>query len=215
MMKKTLAGIGIVGVAAFGLWFLTRKGRGSKGLSGYDDFEDPRPSLMRDDPAPTKKPRKRSACMMAPKSETDGLTTETVLVRTGKGPKDTVSHSMDACRVFRSRTNLPQERLLVAHLNNQNVVEGVTIVAQGGVDGAHVDPKDVLRPAIISGAPRIILAHNHPSGSTMPSQSDAAATERVRKAAEIVGIGLLDHIIVPGQDESVPCTSFRDLGLLQ
>lgn len=49
---------------------------------------------------------------------------------------------------------------------------------------------------MLVGASSIILAHNHPSGSTAPSSEDYAVTEKLKKAAEYVGVALLDHVIV-------------------
>ena len=46
------------------------------------------------------------------------------------------------------------------------------------------------------GAPKIILIHNHPSGESKPSKADIEFTEKLEKAAEILGILLLDHIII-------------------
>ena len=45
-------------------------------------------------------------------------------------------------------------------------------------------------------APNIILAHNHPSGTPLPSQRDLSYTENIEKASKLLGIRLLDHIII-------------------
>ncbi len=69
-------------------------------------------------------------------------------------------------------------------------------VGQGGLHGCSLLPRDVLRPAIRSGASAIILVHNHPSGDPSPSSDDLAMTQALRRAAESVGTPLLDHVIV-------------------
>lgn len=68
-----------------------------------------------------------------------------------------------------------------------------------GTDGyAVVDPKVILRWALTrKRMPRhLVLAHNHPSGDTTPSDADHEATKRMRKACEVVGLKLADHVIV-------------------
>lgn len=59
-----------------------------------------------------------------------------------------------------------------------------------------VHPREVFKPAIEHGAVALIIAHNHPSGSTKPTQSDIDITEQLIKAGKILGIDLLDHIII-------------------
>jgi len=68
----------------------------------------------------------------------------------------------------------------------------------------------VYRFAIAANAPRIALAHNHPSGDSTPSTADVALTRRVRDAGQILGVALLDHLVC---GEST-YTSFADTGRL-
>ena len=53
-----------------------------------------------------------------------------------------------------------------------------------------------MKVAILSNSYCIIVAHNHPSGNTEPSEEDDIVTERLVKAGEILGIKVLDHIII-------------------
>ncbi|MCW5788960.1 MAG: JAB domain-containing protein [Polyangiaceae bacterium] len=69
-------------------------------------------------------------------------------------------------------------------------------IGRGGIHGCSLLPRDVLRPAIRSGASAMILVHNHPSGDPSPSPDDVAMTRALRHAAEAVGTPLLDHVIV-------------------
>ena len=69
-------------------------------------------------------------------------------------------------------------------------------MAAGGTNFANVSIKDILYEPIKLKAPKIILVHNHPSGDSKPSNTDIELTEKVRKAAEIMGIELLDHIVI-------------------
>ena len=55
---------------------------------------------------------------------------------------------------------------------------------------------DILRVALLDNASRIILAHNHPSGETIPSDADIKVTREVVAAGQLVGVQVLDHLIV-------------------
>lgn len=98
-----------------------------------------------------------------------------------------------------------KERSIAIFLNTRNKVIGYNVVSMGTIQGTIVHPREVFRPAIAVGASGIVLAHNHPSGSIKPSEEDVQITERIKRAGEIVGITLLDHVIIgerPGGDES-------------
>jgi DNA repair protein RadC len=69
-------------------------------------------------------------------------------------------------------------------------------VAEGSLSQCPVSPRDALRPAVREGAHGIVFCHNHPSGDPSPSQDDVDLTERLRVAAELVGILARDHVIV-------------------
>ena len=81
-------------------------------------------------------------------------------------------------------------------LNSKNVILKMVDVCFGGANSAILKPKDVLHEAIKLEAPKIILVHNHPSGDPTPSKSDFEFTERLIKAAQIMRIELLDHIVI-------------------
>ena len=70
---------------------------------------------------------------------------------------------------------------------------------QGTIDGAEVHPREVVRRALRCNAAAMIVAHNHPSGSTEPSAADRAVTVRLKQALALVDVRLLDHIIVGGE----------------
>ena len=81
-------------------------------------------------------------------------------------------------------------------LNSKNVILKILNISLGGTSSAVVSPKDILLEAIKIGAPKIILVHNHPNGDSTPSINDLKVTDRIKKAAEIIGIELLDHIVI-------------------
>lgn len=82
--------------------------------------------------------------------------------------------------------------------------------ARGTVNHTPVYPREVVKRALELDAARLILVHNHPSGDPTPSRDDLLMTERVRQAAECLGIVLQDHVIVGNGRH----TSFRREGLL-
>jgi DNA repair protein RadC len=69
-------------------------------------------------------------------------------------------------------------------------------VAEGSLSQCPVSPRDALRPAVREGAHGVVFVHNHPSGDPSPSADDADLTERLRAAAEVVGVLARDHVIV-------------------
>lgn len=89
-----------------------------------------------------------------------------------------------------------RESVKVAYLNRRNRVLGVLTVAQGGTYSCISDIKLILTGALLANACGIILCHNHPSGSTLPSDQDDNLTRTVKEGAKAVGLKLLDHIIL-------------------
>jgi len=88
------------------------------------------------------------------------------------------------------------EHMLCLYLDQRHRLLGVLPIGQGSVDRCLVDIATIARGALLAGATAIILAHNHPSGDPMPSPEDKTLTGRVKKALEIIGIQVLDHVIV-------------------
>lgn len=81
-------------------------------------------------------------------------------------------------------------------LDTRNQVKYVDIVSIGTLNYNLVHPREVYRLAILKGCASIVVAHNHPSGCTDPSQEDIELTKRLEKAGELLGIELLDHVVV-------------------
>lgn len=81
-------------------------------------------------------------------------------------------------------------------LNSKNIVQKIIDISYGGTNFAMLEPKEVLHEAIKINAPKIIIAHNHPSGDPTPSLEDFELTKRLIKAAEILGLEILDHIVI-------------------
>lgn len=108
-----------------------------------------------------------------------------------------ISTSKDAFDLFGPKLeDLPHEQFWVMLLNRSNIVMELIMTSSGGVSGTVIDTRMVLKPAIEKLASGIILCHNHPSGNRMPSEADTRITRKIREAAQLVDINLLDHIIV-------------------
>ena len=89
-----------------------------------------------------------------------------------------------------------QELLLCMMLDTKNHLLGEEVVFKGTVNQALASHREIFLAATSYHAVGILLVHNHPSGDPAPSRSDLDFTERVRRAGEILGIPLLDHIII-------------------
>lgn len=103
------------------------------------------------------------------------------------------------------------EKFCVLYINNANKLIAQEYISHGSLTATLVDIKLLLRNALQHLAGKLILAHNHPSGNPKPSQCDIRLTGKVKEAAQLMDIELLDHIIISGNNYS----SFKDLGLLR
>ena len=83
-------------------------------------------------------------------------------------------------------------------------------ISQGGVQSTIVDHRLIIKRALELLSTQIILVHNHPSGAALPSSADKHFTQRVKEAAALFDIKLLDHIIISAEGNY----SFRKEGIL-
>ena len=93
-----------------------------------------------------------------------------------------------------------QEILKVVILGNKNKLLKIKDIAKGTGNFVKASIKDVLNEAVKVQAMQIILVHNHPSGDVTPSKNDIEFTREVKKASTILGINLIDHIIIGGNN---------------
>lgn len=89
-----------------------------------------------------------------------------------------------------------REIVKVVILNSKNEILKILDVANGGSNFANVTMKEILSEAIKMKAPKIMLVHNHPSGSSTPSKTDINFTNKLYDVAELLGIKLLDHLVI-------------------
>ena len=92
--------------------------------------------------------------------------------------------------------NLDHEECWVLFLNKANYIIGREMITSGSLDAAPLDVGRILKKAIEKQCSHLILVHNHPSGSPLPSQADIVQTDLLKKALAAIGITLTDHIIV-------------------
>jgi DNA repair protein RadC len=113
-------------------------------------------------------------------------------------------------RYVRRLGRLRKEHLIGLYLDSQNGLLHRETISIGSLNTTRTHPREILYPAIAHLALGFILAHNHPSGCLEPSREDVEFTQAVRRAGELMGIELYDHLIVGSRGY----TSLRERGLL-
>jgi|TARA_R100000501_G_C2588103_1_gene89032 DNA repair protein RadC len=127
--------------------------------------------------------------------------------------KSKISSSIDIARFTRQLYNGSisiYESFYIVLLNNANETIGFVEISKGGITGTLVDVRILVKHALEGLATSVILAHNHPSGQTRPSQADKEITAKVKNALTLFDIKVLDHIILTETDY----LSFADEGIL-
>jgi len=104
----------------------------------------------------------------------------------------------------------PYEVFAVVFLNRANKINHFEIISKGGITGTVADPRIIMKKALEEEATSIVLSHNHPSGNLKPSHADEDLTHKIKNAASLFDIKVLDHIIV--SDEGY--FSFADEGIM-
>ena len=93
-------------------------------------------------------------------------------------------------------TDNSREHCIALYLDASHHIASYSIISIGGANSAFLAPREVFQRAVLIGAISVVLAHNHPSGTLDPSHQDREITSRLRRAGEIIGIAILDHVIV-------------------
>jgi DNA repair protein RadC len=124
---------------------------------------------------------------------------------------ESITSDEDVVRLMRPVVDgMKHEECWVIYLTNSNRILDKQRVSQGGVQATVVDHRLIVKRALELLAVNIILVHNHPSGSVEPSQPDKILTRKVKEAAALFEISLLDHIIISSEGSY----SFRRNGIL-
>lgn len=106
-----------------------------------------------------------------------------------RGPDDVLAHVRDLVRARK-------EHFVVLLLNSRHELQVRETVSIGSLNASIVHPREVFLPAILHSAASVVLVHNHPSGDPEPSEEDLSITRRLVQVGDLVGIGVLDHVIV-------------------
>ena len=102
----------------------------------------------------------------------------------------------EMCKELYELDRLPYEKMVMFTLDNRHNVVGCFEVSRGTIDEASVYPREIATRALLTNAKAVILCHNHPGGSTKPSNEDMNITTKIYDVLKMLDIRLLDHIIV-------------------
>ena len=106
--------------------------------------------------------------------------------------------------------NLTHEEFFYILLNRSNKVIKIEQLSKGGISGTVTDVRILFKNAVLASASGVVVAHNHPSGNLIPSESDKKITAKIKEAGNLLDIQLLDHLIIHDSDYY----SFADNGML-
>lgn len=124
---------------------------------------------------------------------------------------DALDDPLVAARYFTARLrDRPHEVFACLFLDARHRCIAFEEVFTGGLDGAEVYPREIVRRCVLHNAAGVMLGHNHPSGSSEPSASDRAVTQRLVNALRLIDIRVLDHFVIGDG----PATSFASRGWL-
>lgn len=129
----------------------------------------------------------------------------------GNNKKEVITQSADIANYLRATLEFrKQEVFAVVFLNRANKISHLEVISEGGLTGTIADPRIILKKALEHSATALILCHNHPSGNTRPSKADELITQKIKQAASLLDIQLMDHVIVSSEGYF----SFADEGML-
>lgn len=149
-------------------------------------------------------------------SPTQNLQTPTMNVRLTKEQKIKVLNSADIYAIMQqvllreNKIRRNQEHFWVVGLNHNNKILFVELIGLGASNRVNADPPDVFRMAIYKLASKLILVHNHPSGSHEVTDADITFTDHMLKVGKLIKVEVLDHLVITETNY----TSFADQGVM-
>ncbi len=108
---------------------------------------------------------------------------------------------------------MDREVVCIINLKSDGTPINCNFASMGVINQAIIEPREIFKSAILSNAASMIMVHNHPSGSLEPSKEDTMITDRILKLSALMGIPLMDHVIVGGDNRGY--FSFREKELLK
>jgi len=103
------------------------------------------------------------------------------------------------------------EEVCIINLNKTGVPKSYAVISSGGLDRSIVDIRVLYQQAILTNTDKIVMLHNHPSGSTEPSDQDVVLTKRLIDVGKLVGVELIDSVIVGAGYELSDFYSMREV----
>lgn len=110
--------------------------------------------------------------------------------------RKTLRSANDAAAFFAKYNGKEQEHFLLATFDGANHLLKIHCVFIGTINRCAISPREIFRKILLDNAARFIIAHNHPSGTTYPSDEDKHFTRQIKEASYLMGVELLDHIII-------------------
>ncbi len=107
-----------------------------------------------------------------------------------------ITDAKQAYEIFKDMSSLKRERVDLICLNSRFEYICRESIAMGSLNCAKLSPREVLYTSITNNSAFVILAHNHPSGDSTPSEEDILLTKNIVNILDITGIQLLDHIVI-------------------
>lgn len=108
----------------------------------------------------------------------------------------TINTAKDAVAQLTDLRNLKKEHFVALYINARNKLTHRDLVSVGTLNANLVHPREVFEPAIVHASVQIVIAHNHPSGDSEPSEDDLLITKKLIEGGKLLGIEVIDHIIV-------------------
>jgi len=116
---------------------------------------------------------------------------------------DQIARVLVSVLACESEVDRDKEHFWAVGLTTANSIKYVEVVTLGLLDQSLVHPREVFRFAIMQGVAKIIVGHNHPGGSTLPSLEDESVTDCLVKAGKLLGVPVLDHLIIGNSETDV------------
>lgn len=111
-----------------------------------------------------------------------------------KSPSDVLRAVADELKLY------DREVFAILNLKTNGQIINLNICSVGTLDSSLVSPREIFKSSILSNASAFIAVHNHPSGNLMLSEDDKKTTERLVSCGDLLGIKMLDHIIIGGEN---------------
>ena len=108
---------------------------------------------------------------------------------------------------------MDREVMCIINLKSDGTPINCNFASMGAINQAIAEPREIFKSAVLSNAASMIMVHNHPSGNLEPSKEDTMITDRMLKLSALIGIPLIDHVIVGG--DNTRYFSFKEKELLQ